>query len=75
VIAEGAGRVRVAARDAAELRRGRYVRLAGQLRDAADTAERAAAALTSSDGDRAADMLRKLAAEADAAADAAAPRY
>ncbi len=75
MIAEGAGRVRVAARDAAELRRGRYTRLAGQLRDAADVAERAAGMLASSDGDRAAVMLRTLAGEADAAADAAGPRY
>ena len=42
---EGAGRTRTVAENAAKLARARYTRLAGQLRDAADTAERAAAAL------------------------------
>lgn len=45
MIAEGTGGPRVAERNAATLARARYTRLAGQLRDAADTAERAAAAL------------------------------
>jgi hypothetical protein len=46
VIAEGVGRVRIAERDAAILARARYTRLAGSLREAADTAERAAGMYT-----------------------------
>ena len=75
MIAEGAGRVRTAERDAAALARARYTRLAEQLRDAADVAERAAGILPASDGDRAADLLRELAGLADMRADAAGPRY
>jgi hypothetical protein len=42
MMAEGAGRVRIAERDAAYLARARWQTLAGQLRDAGDAAERAA---------------------------------
>ena len=76
---EGAGRTRTAAENAAKLARARYTRLAGQLRDAADTAERAAAALSGTwpgvADDGTADRLRYLAGLADTRADAAGPRY
>jgi hypothetical protein len=42
---EGAARTRVAERDLAALRRQRWDRLAQQMRDAADTLDRASAAL------------------------------
>ena len=42
---EGAARTRVAERDLAALRRQRWDRLARQMRDAADTLDRASAAL------------------------------
>jgi hypothetical protein len=51
VIAEGVGRVRIAERDVAILARARYGRTAGQLRDAADTAERAAGMYAGMGGD------------------------
>jgi hypothetical protein len=88
---EGAGRVRIAGRDGAILARGRYVRLAGQLRDAADTAERAAATLADDVAGQGVDLgaawvsaatiaeaaatLRAAAMLADEKADAAGPRY
>jgi hypothetical protein len=65
---EGAGRVRVAARDAQLLREKRFRNLGNQIRDAADTAERAAGILDDSNLRAVAVALRDAADRADALA-------